>query len=68
MIKNVVINDGVVYDLSAGLVVVQVHQGDGVLSVLPALAPVLRVHKGPGEGHAKVDVVRTSRPLKILKL
>ena len=49
--------------LSAGLVVVQVHQADWVLGSLSALSPVLRVHKRSREGDAEVNVVRTAGPL-----
>ena len=50
--------------LSAGLVVVQVHQRDRALRVLPALPSVLGVHEGSGKGDPKVNVVRTTGPLK----
>jgi len=50
--------------LPARLVVVQVHQADRVLWTFPALPAILRVHESPREGDPKVDVVRTTRPLK----
>ena len=49
--------------LSAGLIVVQIHQADWVFGSLSALSPVLGVHKSSREGDAKVNVVRTAGPL-----
>ena len=49
--------------LSAGLIVVQIHQADWVFGSLSALSPVLCVHKSSREGDAKVNVVRTAGPL-----
>ena len=49
--------------LSAGLVVVQVHQADWVFRPLSAFPSVLSIHKSSREGDAKVNVVRTAGPL-----
>ena len=49
--------------LSAGLVVVKVHQADRVFRTLSAFPSVLCIHKSSREGDAKVNVVRTAGPL-----
>ena len=50
--------------LSAGLIVVEVHEGLRELGSLPALPAVAGVDEGARERDAEVDVVRAAGPLK----
>ena len=56
--------DNVRPHLSAGLVVVEVHEGLRELGPLPALPAVAGVDEGAREGDAEVDVVGAARPLR----
>lgn len=50
--------------LSAGLIVVKVHEWNGIFGLLSALSSIASIHECSGEGDAKIHVVRASRPLK----